>query len=115
MSKSKKILSPDRLTKLYGPFASQGAKLSLNPANVPSGLRSLMHYAAFWGVADDGVRTALAEGAPEEVRANLTHVLDAVDDELDEWLAGPEAAAPNPSPEYVAFSAMRMVADYLGE
>jgi hypothetical protein len=34
-----------------------------------------------------------------------------VDDALDEWFAGPEADDPHPSDEYVAFSAMRMVAD----
>ena len=32
---------------------------------------------------------------------------------LDEWLAGPEADNPDPTAEYIAFSAMRMVTDSL--
>ena len=34
------------------------------------------------------------------------------EDALDEWLAGPEAAGPQFSQEYLAFSAMRMAADF---
>ena len=37
--------------------------------------------------------------------------VDAHSDAFDEWLAGPEAEGPRLSPEYIAFSALRMAAD----
>jgi hypothetical protein len=38
-------------------------------------------------------------------------VIDHFDDALDDWLAGPEAALPIQSAEYLAFSNMRIAAD----
>lgn len=51
----------------------------------------------------------IAKAAPEELAA-LT-AINRYEDELDDWLAGPEADSPAPSAEYIAFSAMRMAAD----
>lgn len=83
----------------------------LNAAHVPEPLRHLIPYAQIWGVADDTLRLLMLRRASEEALSDLKHVVAAADDLLDEWLAGPEAYDPDPSDEYVAFSAMRMVAD----
>jgi hypothetical protein len=53
---------------------------------------------------------ARRRAAPEEI-AYLTAAITRFDDELDDWLAGPEANNPNPTREYLAFSSMRMVVD----
>jgi hypothetical protein len=70
-------------------------------------------YAEFWGFADDWTREDLVERAPLEVKRNLKDVVAIFDRKLDDWLAGPEAAGPHFSDEYVAFTAMRMAADYV--
>ena len=83
----------------------------LRPNVIPSRLRPLIHYAAFWGASDDAVRESLVDAAPEHVKENLVAIVAEFDDELDEWLAGEEADSPTPSPECIAFSAMRMASD----
>ncbi len=87
--------------------------MKLRLESVPVPLRPLIHYAEFWGASDDGLREAMVEAAPEEVKVNLVAVVSEFDDEFDEWLAGPDADAPTPTPEYIAFSAMRMAADFV--
>jgi hypothetical protein len=86
--------------------------VSLDRAKIPQELWGLMPYAAFWGIADDKRRDNLVMQAPSPVRANLKAVAQAFDDLLDVWLAGPEAFNATPTSEYVAFSAMRMAADF---
>lgn len=43
--------------------------------------------------------------------SELKRAVQDADAALDAWLAGPEAAGPDFSDEYIAFSAMRMAAD----
>ncbi len=107
----KHLLSPAELARLYEAFASRSAKLKMRPETVPIPLRPLIHYAEFWGASDDGTRQAMVDAAPEEVKENLVAVVSEFDDEFDEWLAAPDADSLTPSPEYIAFSAMRMAAD----
>jgi hypothetical protein len=84
----------------------------LDPRHVPPSLRALLPLAQRFGVADDIAREALVRAAdPQVVQALVVAVRDN-DDALDMWLAGPEATGPEFTEEYVAFSAMRMVADY---
>lgn len=83
----------------------------LNPAHIPEAVRYLIPHAQIWGVADDTLRTAMLKKAAPDALAELKRMIIDVDDVLDEWLAGPEADHPEPSDEYVAFSAMRMAAD----
>ena len=49
--------------------------------------------------------------APTDELEGLKRVIAKHHDLLDLWLAGPEATTPNPSPEYLAFTHMRMAAD----
>jgi hypothetical protein len=84
----------------------------LDPRHVPPSLRALLPLAERFGVADDIAREALVRAAdPQVVQALVVAVRDN-DDALDMWLAGSEATGPEFTEEYVAFSAMRMVADY---
>ena len=85
--------------------------IRLNSAKIPPTLRCLIPWAEKFGVSDDLLRENLLNDTPQEERLNLkTEVLE-LDDDLDLWLAGPEATGPTYSDEYIAFSAMRMVAD----
>ena len=101
-----------RMRELYGEFVRNEARAPLLAERVPESLRAYIPYAELWGVADDLEREQLVERAPHEARLDLQQTIAQIDDALDEWLAGPEADETSPSPEYIAFSAMRMAADF---
>jgi hypothetical protein len=96
----------------YGPFYALGGRIALDRSKIPEKLRELIPYATFWGMADDKKRDNIVKQAPDSVKNNLKAVMQAYDDLLDEWLAGPEALSDSPTREYIAFSAMRMAADF---
>lgn len=81
--------------------------------NVPQDLWELIQYAEFFGISDDILRYRLALVVPLSRLQELKRLVTKYDNELDEWLAGPEARSENFSSEYIAFSAMRMVSDDL--
>ena len=104
------ILGPDDLQRLMGS--------NIDPAHIqrimvgaPPAFQPIVHYAAYWGVSDDGDRLRLLQRAPDEAVQNLKQVVTLYEDELDQWLAGPEADGPDFSDAYIAFSAMRMASD----
>ncbi|MDP1562446.1 MAG: hypothetical protein Q8M16_13795 [Pirellulaceae bacterium] len=101
------------MNEKYGEFASASGNVAFNESDVPEKLVTLIPYAKFWGLADDWAREQLATKAPEHVKTELKQMIARYDDVLDEWLAGDEAASANPSDAYVAFSAMRMCADFM--
>lgn len=105
------LLSVEEMRRKYGLVAANRPVVPLNPERVPEALLSLVPYAELWGVGDDLIRDDMVRGAPREAIEDLKRVVQAHDDLLDEWLAGPEADSPTPSAEYLAFSAMRMAAD----
>jgi len=96
-----------------GELSSMNAIQKLRTEVIPIPLHPIIHYAEFWGVSDDAERESLVNAAPKYMKENLVAVIAEYDDELDEWLAGPEADSPVPSPEYIAFSAMRMASDFV--
>jgi len=100
------------LQRRYGSFF-QRLTSPLDADGVPEVLRALLPYAELWGIGDDVARDELVRIAPSEARQDLLAILDDYDDDFDAWLAGPEADAASFSPEYLAFSNMRMAADYL--
>ena len=109
------VLSAEQIRKLYGTFYTKNPyRVSLDPSRVPKSLHILIPYAEFWGIADDGYREDVVMKAPRDILENLKSVVAQFDDEMDDWLAGDEADDDDsvPSEEYVAFSAMRMVADF---
>ncbi len=97
----------------YGAFLDSTQMLKLDPANVPPALVAYIPYAALWGIADDLEREQLVARAPAPAKTDLTQVIGRIDDLLDDWLADTNVVALHPSDEYVAFSAMRMAADFL--
>lgn len=88
-------------------------RATFNLKDVPRNLVQLVPYAEFWGAADDWAREDVIRMTPEFLQKNLKWVVAAFDDQLDEWLAGSEASSREPSDAYVAFSAMRMAADFI--
>lgn len=84
----------------------------LDPAMIPPALRELIPLAERFGITDDVGRELLVLSASPEEIANLKTAIALHEDDLDAWLAGPEADAPTVSAEYLAFSAMRMAADF---
>ncbi len=97
---------------MYGSFFERSGNPHLDKARVPEDLWPLLPYAQFWGVPDDWQRESLVNDSPVQVIENLKAAVAAFEDGLDRWLAGPEAREANPSREYIAFSAMRMAADF---
>ncbi|MBO0699086.1 MAG: hypothetical protein J2P46_11885 [Zavarzinella sp.] len=84
----------------------------LDPDKVPLGLRHLIPLAQRYGITDDLDRERLVRASSPEQIADLKAAIARHDDEMDEWLAGPEADEPPFTMEYLAFSAMRMAADF---
>ena len=97
----------------YGEFLSESSTVDFDSNDVPENLRHMIPYASFWGIADDWEREKLADNAPAHLKASLKKLIADNDDELDDWLAGLEASNPKASDAYIAFSAMRMAADYM--
>lgn len=97
----------------YGEFIERVGLLSLDPRNVPSNLIPYIPYAALWGIADDIDRETRVDEAPDDAKTDLVRIVQSINGQLDEWLAGSEAYSSAPSKEYIAFSAMRMAADIM--
>lgn len=105
------FLSLGRLKQKYYSSGEEPPPLRLSPENVPAPLRSLIPLAARWGISDDTLRCDAVGKASREELEELQRAVAQFDDDLDMWLAGPEAARAEHSPEYLAFSNMRMAAD----
>jgi hypothetical protein len=91
--------------------AASRPTIILDPSRVPVSLRLLIPLAEKWGISDDVIRDDVFRLASPSDLQHLTDTLREHEAALDDWLAGPEAASTSPSPEYVAFSAMRMGVD----
>ena len=78
---------------------------------MPTSLHGLIFFAELYGISDDGYRDQVLEHLTDVERDELVVSVEAHDDALDTWLAGPESNQSNQTPEYIAFSAMRMAAD----
>jgi hypothetical protein len=113
MSEMPEVLSAALMKQFYGNFYESGPNLQLDKTRIPEQFWPLIQYAEFWGASDDWKREDLVRSAPADVLQSLKHVVAAFDNAMDEWLAGPEADDRPPSEEYVAFTAMRMAADYV--
>ena len=105
------VLSAGEMQGKYGLFAQNARRPTLNPSRVPRQLLQLIPMAEFWGIGDDLIREDVVTKAPVEALEALRVAVRANRATLNEWLAGPEADPSQPSPEYLAFSNMRMAAD----
>ncbi len=102
------VLPSGEMREKYGLKAENLPKISLNPQNVPEGLRSLIPYAERWGIGDDIIRTdTLKAASREELQDLVSAVSKFSEDAFDDWLAGSEAKGPKWSKEYTAFTELR--------
>jgi hypothetical protein len=85
---------------------------TLNPSRIPEELHQLIALAEKFGVSDDCIRERLVKNSPASEIGELKSAIFTNEDALDGWLAGPESQGSVFSDEYIAFSAMRMAADY---
>ncbi len=111
MDVHRRILRQCEIEAEWSCFAQMVSRTSLNIEKVPLNLRQLVPYAVHWGLADDCARYDVFRKTPQALKENLKWVVQEFSDELDAWLAGPEANDIEPSDAYVAFSAMRMGVD----
>lgn len=109
-----KVFSAEEMIRFYGDFYNTvNPKIVLDKDKCPKELHPLLPYAEFWGISDDLIRENLIESANKDILINLKEVVNVYDDLLDDWLCSDEAYSESPSKEYIAFSAMRMAADYI--
>lgn len=105
------VLSVGELREKYYKVDEQPPLIKINSEKVPDPLHCLIPLAERWGISDDMLRLdALQKASTDDVKA-LRDAVQAFDDSLDEWLAGPEATGDTFSPEYLAFTHMRMASD----
>lgn len=104
------VLSVGEMRRRYGLTAENVPAVDFSPDDVPARLRDLVPLAKKWGINDDLIREDLVARAAPEDRRELKAAVSAVEDELDDWLAGPEGSGP-PTDAYLAFTAMRLAAD----
>ncbi len=107
-----RTLTREHMKEKYRDFYESANKLALDRERIPAVLWPLLPYAELWGISDDLEREGLVNQAPREAIDDLCIAIEQFDNELDEWLAGDEADNDSPSQEYVAYSAMRMAADF---
>lgn len=105
------VLSVGEMREKYYLSDEKPPTLRIDPQNVPIPLRSLIPYAEKWGISDDILRGDFVAKACSEELGELRKIVASHDDLLDGWLAGPEGQKPPFSPEYLAFTHMRMAAD----
>lgn len=105
------VLSVEEMRRRFYLVDERPPEISISSRNVPEVLHGLIPLAQRWGISDDMLRLdALRKASTEEIEY-LRLAIERFDDELDEWLGGPEAFLPMPTAEYLAFSNMRMAAD----
>jgi hypothetical protein len=105
------VLPGKEIIAKYGLTAESRPKIVLNPEHVPVAFRHLIHLAEEFGVSCDLTRALVLEKTPPEMLEALRESVLPLDEAFDEWLAGPEAEGPDFSPEYVAFTFLRIAAD----
>jgi hypothetical protein len=105
------LLSAGELREKYGLTAENRPTIVLDPANVPVALRPLIPLAERFGISDDLIRRDVMKKTPSDEVERVRRLVEANNKALDEWLAGPESYNPQPSPEYIAFTCLRMATD----
>jgi hypothetical protein len=85
---------------------------------VPQGLKHLIPLAQVWGQASSVARDKVIDATPPAVRTFVAEMLsrEGVQEQLDMWLAGPEAASGIKTGEfsdaYLAFTYLNVAGDY---
>lgn len=108
-----RVLSAPEIVKACSGWVGDAPLANVKKEEVPLSLHSLIPYAEIWGIADDWEREKRFQRTPQYLVENLKWVVSEYEEELDTWLAGPEASSKDPSDSYVTFSAMRMGVDFI--
>lgn len=111
MNSSKRLLTCNELEQIAIDLEKNIPTTNIDFSDVPNSLKPLIPYVEIWGVVDDFEREEIIDRTSPVIKDNLKWVIGNFDNELDEWLAGPEAESSNPSDAYVSFSAFRMAVD----
>lgn len=110
---TQRVLTRDELDRATIETRKGSATSSIDFSDTPDVLKPLIPYVEIWGVADDLEREEIIDKTSPTIKEHLTWVIRNFDDELDEWLAGPETESPISSDAYVSFSAFRMAVDFI--
>lgn len=86
--------------------------MSFHLSKIPPRLHHLVALTEKYRIADDLAREKLFINSSIEEQRTMKEAVERCDVDFDVWLAGPEAAGPEYSDEYIAFSALRMAADF---
>ncbi|MBA4188024.1 MAG: hypothetical protein C0467_08395 [Planctomycetaceae bacterium] len=105
------VLPADVMREKYGLTAENRPTIKLISEDVPLSLRHLIPLAEQFGIADDLIRSDVVSKTPADELDQMRSLVEANSPSLNEWLAGPAAAGPTWSPEYIAFTCLRMAAD----
>src|SRR5688572_16967812 len=102
------VMTSEELAKAWPSRPAEIEHASLETDDVPIHLRPLIPYARALGASDDSEWGHLIETLPTDLRRHLKILIATFNDQLDEWLAGPEADSTEWSDAYVAFSVLVM-------
>lgn len=105
------VMPAGEMRRRYGLIAENRPTIVLDPSAVPPALRHLIPLAERFGIEDDLIRADVVAKTPAAELAAMQTVVNQHNDAFDEWLAGPAASGPRFSPEYCAFTCLRMAAD----
>jgi hypothetical protein len=105
------VLPAGEMRAKHGLTAENRPTVRLDPSAVPPALRPLIPLAEWFGVGDDLIRADIVTNSPAADLVAMRAAVEAQADAFDDWLAGPAARGPAFSPEYLAFSCLRMAAD----
>lgn len=105
------VLSVAQVRRRYRLEGVRAQDVEFDESEVPSALKHLIPLARVWGVGDDVLRDDMRRAADPDALKELKRAVADVDDDFDAWLASPEALAKGPTPAYVAFTNLRIVAD----
>jgi|SRR5579872_2814747 len=106
------VLSGEEVEKEYDP-SYVPPPIKLNPERVPEGLWHLIPLAENWGrFSDDVIRAVTVRKLSRDEFAQLEEAVGEKAELFDEWLVSrARISAPELSPEYLAFTLLRMAAD----
>ncbi|MBO0836354.1 MAG: hypothetical protein J2P28_12735 [Actinobacteria bacterium] len=105
------VLSTAQVRRRYRLVGVQAEEVEFDEGAVPASVKHLIPLARVWGIADDVLRDDMRQAADPEALKELKRAVAEVDDDLDEWLTSPDALSNGPTPAYLAFTNLRMVAD----
>ncbi len=80
--------------------------------NVPKEYHPYLHLAQKYGVLDDSYRLEMIDSLEEKEIAELKNFYPVYEEMIDKWLGNPKNSETNTN-EYLAFSALGIVSEYL--